>query len=406
MAEPFQVFQKQAGCNWFVRFSIKGEGQIRKSLSTRDEAEAHRKAAKIYHESVYRAENGMKAVQRSFSAVAEEFIAHMEGLATSGEKYHDKGQRVAGITRRYFIPYFGDKPIETINDTDCNRYLEWRKSYWTTGPGSEVQWIEYKRKGKTLRRPCTDLKRGSSLSTQRSEAVVLRQLFSQAARWGYLAKNNVPEVKLRKAEPSPRPSFTLEEMHKLLRLADERRYDKKVNEEVRRDRRVLRNYVNIAAMTGMRPTELRNLKWADVLGYSEGMGKKLKDRDIRIRCQGKGKHRTFVPFAEAIAAFDDLYLMHDPRPAPADPVFSNKKLNKSLNALLEAAGLVTDYRGKKRDSYSFRHFYISQQIRSGVDVFILARNCGTSPDMIDKHYGQVDVEQFATQLRPEWKQVA
>lgn len=387
---------------FFVRFSIKGEGQIRKSCKTKDEAEARKAAAKIYYEANYRHEQGMKPMRRTFAAVAEEFIAHMHALSASGEKYHDRGSRTESVVRRYFIPYFGDKAIDAITDADTYRYLEWRKTYWTTGPGSSVTHIEYRRKGKLLRRPCTDLKRGSSLGTQRAEAVVLRQLFAQAAKWGYLNKGSLPDVKLNKAPPSPRPSFTFDEMNRLLKLADERRYDKTVNEEVRRDRRILRNYVNIAAMTGMRPAEIKSLKWGDVLGYFEGISKKLMDRDIRIRCQGKKKHRTFVPLAEAIAAFDDLFLMNDPRPTPSDPVFGARKLNKSLNALLEAAGLAFDYRGKKRDSYSFRHFYISQQIRSGVDVFLLARNCGTSPDMIDKHYGQIEVEQFATQLRPQW----
>ena len=78
-------------------------------------------------------------------------------------------------------------------------------------------------------------------------------------------------------------------------------------------------------------------------------------------------------------------------------------MKKGLSSLLEAAGLTTDHRGKKRDSYSFRHFHISQQLIAGVDVFALARNCGTSPDMIDKFYGQVSLEQLRDQLRPQWR---
>ena len=71
--------------------------------------------------------------------------------------------------------------------------------------------------------------------------------------------------------------------------------------------------------------------------------------------------------------------------------------------LLDGAKLKVDHRGRARDSYSFRHFYISQQLIAGVDVFALARNCGTSPDMIDKFYGQVSVEQLKDQLRPQWR---
>jgi integrase len=163
----------------------------------------------------------------------------------------------------------------------------------------------------------------------------------------------------------------------------------------------------------MRPTELKNLNWGDVLQYRDSVEKPLAERDIRIRARGKGKAREFVPHLGAIAGFDMLWMLwktfnENHAPLDTDPVFAAPNgrrltsLNNSLNALLEAANLKTDHRGKKRDAYSFRHFYISQQLRAGVDVFALARNTGTSPDMIDKFYGQVDVEQFKDALRPDW----
>lgn len=79
--EQFKIFRRTGSSVWWVRFSIRGEGQIRQSLGTADELEAQRKASKIWHEAVYRKENGLKAVQRSFRVVAEEFIEHMH---TSG----------------------------------------------------------------------------------------------------------------------------------------------------------------------------------------------------------------------------------------------------------------------------------------------------------------------------------
>lgn len=412
MEQDFTVFQRADSEVFWVRFSIKGEGQIRKSLGTKNENEAHRKATKLYHEAVYRHENGMRGLQRSFRVVAEEFIEHIHQLSRIGEKRHDRGSRVEPLVRRYFISYFGEKPIDAITDADITRYLEWRKAYWTTGPGAKQDHLEYERKGKRVRRPVTDMKRTPSLSSQRGEAVVLRQLFAQAAKWGYVGRGLIPLVQVPKVPPSPRPSFTIDEIDTLLKLSNERRYDPRVNDEVKRDRRVLHNYVDLAITTGMRPTELRNLDWGDVLDYEAGKSKKVRDRDIRFRTRGKGKSRVFIPLEWAINPIDDLYRLwkqdHGREPAPTDPVFANRagkritSMNKSLTALLEAADLRTDHLGKKRDSYSFRHFYISEQLRAGVDVFILARNTGTSPDMIDKFYGQVRVEQFKDALRPSW----
>ena len=411
--EPYAIFQRPGSVVWWVRFSIRGEGQIRKSLGTSDEADARRHAAKLWHEAQYRKENGLRAVQRTFRAVADEFCDHMDGLAERGEVRHDRGDRIRPLVERYFVPFFDKKPIDAITDADAYRYLEWRKCYWTTGPGKDQTHIEYIRAGKRIRRPATDMRRVPSLSSQRGEAVVLRQLFRQAAKWGYINQSQIPDVDTPRVPPSPRPSYSAKEIETLSKLAETRMTDPDINVEVRRDRSILYAYVTIAANTGMRPTELRNLNWGDVLQYRDSVEMPLGERDIRIRARGKGKAREFIPHLGAIAGFDMLWMLwktynEEHAPADTDPVFAAPdgrrltSINKSLNALLEAANLKTDHRGKKRDAYSFRHFYISQQLRAGVEVFVLARNTGTSPDMIDKFYGQVDVEQFKDALRPDW----
>lgn len=411
--QPFTIFQRPGSTVWWIRFSIRGEGQIRKSLGTLDEAEAHRLGMKLWHEAQYRKEHGMRAVQRTFRAVAEEFCDHMDRLSRDGEVRHDRGDRIRPLVERYFVPFFDKKAIDAITDADLTRYIAWRKAYWTTGPGKDQTHLEYIRAGKRVRRPATEMRRIPSLSSQRGEAVVLRQLFRQAAKWGYINQNQIPDVDTPRVPPSPRPSFSAKEIEALRALAETRMIDTKINREVRRDRTILYAYITIAGNTGMRPTELKNLNWGDVLHYRESINKPLSERDIRIRARGKGKAREFVPHLGAIAGFDMLWMLwkiasEDHLPTDSDPVFAAPdgrrltSLNNGLNALLEVANLKTDHRGKKRDAYSFRHFYISQQLRAGVDVFVLARNTGTSPDMIDKFYGQVSVEQFKDALRPSW----
>lgn len=92
--EPFTIFQRPGSTVWWMRFSIRGEGQIRKSLGTSDEADAYRRANKIWHDALYRKENGLRAVQRTFRAVAEEFCLYMDGLSDRGEVRHDRGDRI------------------------------------------------------------------------------------------------------------------------------------------------------------------------------------------------------------------------------------------------------------------------------------------------------------------------
>jgi site-specific recombinase XerD len=136
-------------------------------------------------------------------------------------------------------------------------------------------------------------------------------------------------------------------------------------------------------------------------------------RDIRLRVHGKGKSRVFVPMLAALPWFDNLWEFWikamGREPGDDDPVFATptgKRLGsvkKSLSELLKTAELLADHRGARRTAYSFRHFYISQQLIAGVDVFLLAKNTGTSSDMIKPFYGQVRLERMAKELRPEWR---
>lgn len=411
--QSFQIFRRAGSSRWWVRFSIKGQGQFRLSLGTDDEGEAFRKAQQQWFEANYRAKQGISAVGKTFAQVAEEFIEQIEREAERGERREQEVKASKAIVQRYFIPFFGSRPTDSIADKDVIRYLEWRKSYWTTGPGKDINFIEYQRGGKTLRRPVNDMRRLASPSSQRSEGVVLRQLFRQAARWGHIKQSAIPEVDTPKVPPSARPSFDLEEFQHLTEISLKRLADTDVNSHVRRDRTVLHCYIMIAAFSGMRPTELKRLCWGNIRGYRETRNYPIGKRDITIRAYGKGKSREFIPLEACIPWFDMLWQLWsdalDGEPADEAPVFASEDgqrigtFRKGLTELLKAANLAEDYRGKRRESYSFRHFHISQQLMNGVDVFVLAKNTGTSPKMIEDFYGQVRLTLMKEHLRPEWR---
>jgi hypothetical protein len=55
--------------------------------------------------------------------------------------------------------------------------------------------------------------------------------------------------------------------------------------------------------------------------------------------------------------------------------------------------------GEKYTVYSLRHFYAVSALRNGVGVFEVARNMGTSVQMIQEYYGkQATPAVFATRL--------
>ncbi|MGY3354800.1 integrase [Bradyrhizobium sp. GM0.4] len=70
-----------------------------------------------------------------------------------------------------------------------------------------------------------------------------------------------------------------------------------------------------------------------------------------------------------------------------------------LTAALKEAGVERSTFGEKYSIYSLRHFYAVQALRNGVGVFEVARNMGTSVEIIQEYYGkQATAAVFATRL--------
>ena len=70
-----------------------------------------------------------------------------------------------------------------------------------------------------------------------------------------------------------------------------------------------------------------------------------------------------------------------------------------FNKALKEAGIERNGFGEKYTLYSLRHFYAVMALRNGIGVFEIARNMGTSVQMIQLYYGkQATAAVFATRL--------
>lgn len=409
-----------------MRYSIGGK-QYKKTLGTADEEQALQRAYEIWHERSFRNRQGLSLDSHPFSEVAEEFIDKIVAEAERNERSQYHPIYWPPIIRRFPVGYFGDRPIETITTTDIERYLEWRKTYWTTGPGLQVQKIRCERAdGRVFIRPAP--RKVAALSTIKGEMVIIRELFEQAAKWGYSKAIVIPAVKARMKPDTRRPGFSPEEYERLLNKSLERISEPQqsvklikakdgrvwtqstLTDRVRSDRVRLHAYIEFMASSGLRPTEAKNLKWNNILRYRETKDLPLFQQDARLQVYGKSKHGNAVPLHGAIQALHMLWNVFvsevGREPADSDPVFADARgapilsFQRGLNALLKAADLERDQRGVKRTSYSFRHFYISQMLANNVSIHHVARNTRTSIAMIDKHYAQVNTEQIKDFLRP------
>lgn len=213
---PYELFQRKDSPNYWMRFSVRGKGQVRIGLKTADAGQAEERA-KIEH--LRQVELGIK----------KEYRQQSDGHAV----------------RDFLIPFFGKDRIEAITEAKIQQFIRWRQSYWIDGPGKGIEKREYERNG---RRYFQKVKRTvPAANTIRSNCAVLSNVFRFAAANGEVRSADIPVIRMPKAKPNPRPSFSLKEVNQLMLAALERMSEPSLSQRTLYERLVLYCYIGIAA---------------------------------------------------------------------------------------------------------------------------------------------------------------
>jgi integrase len=179
-----------------------------------------------------------------------------------------------------------------------------------------------------------------------------------------------------------------------------RRINNARDKRISKSRELLRDYVLVLANSGMRVGEANNLRLRDVIPFRDGKGRS----NFRFIVRGKTGERDVILRSAAARRLDKLltkrtgeerntflFVMPD-----GSKVFS---LIDQFNAALRDAGIERNGFGEKYSLYSLRHFYAVMALRNGIGVFEVARNMGTSVQIIQQYYGkQATAAVFATRL--------
>jgi integrase len=165
-------------------------------------------------------------------------------------------------------------------------------------------------------------------------------------------------------------------------------------------RTVTYNMILIACNTGMRPVEMKNLRWRDMMAAKDREGREI----VVLFVQGKDKSRKLVA-PKSVGDYLERIRVISKAMEPNDRVFTNvmgkpaKTLYISLIAdLLSKANLREGTQGVPRSTYCFRHTYATLRLQEGVDVYFLAEQMGTSVHMIEQHYGHVNTIKHADRV--------
>jgi hypothetical protein len=400
-----------------------GSGWKPRSAHTQDPNEALTKGEEEYGEMRLRQKVGLSSDPTAFCVVAE---AHTKRLRDEAATVPDdeKASRVRAIydyvpvVERYFIPFFGDKPVEAISAKDMDDYKVWRKSYWTTGPGSEDPFIEYERKGKKIKRPMKP--HVPSKSKLDKEDVCLRQLFATGVAQGLIREFQIPKVKSerisrrKKHKREMKPAFSPGEFKSLMGFMDGW-----VKEGTNSDKRVLlRDVIAFLCDSGVRPgTESDSLKWKNVAPRETPSGKAMLYEITVTGKTGEGPAAVGIEGGIALARILSRrlsYLKREGAKIPANKVsivrdefviglpdgtpIRNAYLSTLFDKCLEAAGMRYNSQGKKRSIYCTRHTFARNQLNANCNIYWLSRQMRTSVQMLERYYGDTEAFRGSDQM--------
>lgn len=395
--------------SWYAYFKIRGQKALRRSLKTVDKLEAESLAETMYYELTERAKRGLSLKSKKFNLVAASYLKDLSQnvdrestLPAHHQKYKSSQlSRRTHTLNKYLVPYFQDKTIQEITDFDVESYKIWRNTYWITGEGAEIENIKYMRNNRSVARPkIRGEKQEPNYSTVNKELTILREIFEFARLNRKIDGSEVPNIKnIRKPKNSndKKPGLTAGEVKHLLAILAARYYSQ-TNIKHKRHLKLLIHYIAFMCLTGLRVTESKGLKLSDC----ESFHKEGKDY-LKIFVRGKGKSRELIGLNESATTLEKLKIYHCENAETHGWEFSDNinlfvdqygkpvnNFSKGLNRAFEEAGLLYDKHGLKRNAGAFRKYYITTAILSGVDYMQLAKQCGTSANVIEKYYSGIE----------------
>jgi hypothetical protein len=401
------LYRRGESGNWHCSTYYKGRNHRR---STKEDSLPHAQeiAEDWYLELRGKGRAGLLKPQgKPFNEAADAFLNEYEA-STKGERSPRWVKEHEAHVRNHLKPFFGKYTVPEIDGDKAQEYRIHRAKNPYVRPKKKVVGAN----GTENRaKPNNEEKtpKPTARNTIDNEIITLRMILkmSERKRWIKAVPDLSPPYKKQK-KVVHRPWFSPDEYKRLYTAT--RNYARAVkSERHRHEADELHDYVLIMGNTGLRPDEAKNLEHRDVAMVKDhATGELILEIDVRGKtgfgpCKSRPEavkyyqrllnRPKWVPQGrkprtkKAIAAAANAAPLPPQLPQPTDKVFSGNHI-KLFNKIMQlgTVNLKFDRDGKPRTAYSLRHFYISQRLTEGADIYQLAKNCRTSVEIIQKFY--------------------
>jgi integrase len=363
---------------WQFRLWLPKENKYaRKSLRTRSESTAIERGKAAYLEIYGNLQQGKSYFSITTKEGVEKYLSFRKRDVELG---HIVSGRLATIAThlQHFLSFIGkDTKLKELERTDCENYFYHRHKSTNT----KVKQVTVQNEQSTINALMKWLNKNGETHIDSFD-------FKKLPR---LDKGN---------NAIRRATLTNDEYESLCRAM--RSYCAKKNKldalELK-TRKIVQHYVLIAANSGLRVGEQRQLRWSDVQVEAHTVGgKEQKLARITVRAETSKVRTTRTLLCRNGQYFERLreLVTHTGSDAfifsvDGDEMLSKRTLLYHWHKMIELAD-IPERETRDLVPYSLRHFMITQRIMSGLGFKQIADMCGTSVAQIEKTYYHLNDE--------------
>ncbi len=388
------TFKRPSSRFWQMRARVEGSGTyIWRSLKTTDLDKAKSLARREFYKLEILKEAGQPLKQHFMRDIIKSYLIDLDqklekkGISIHMHRLHNTNIKV------HILPFFENMSIQSIDRHKIEEFLRYKVNDYEEIPSSV---------------------------TIRTWAITIRDLLKHAVNRKIIT--TIPEFSLPDGQATERRAcFTREEW---ITLNDKMmKWVRDGSAQFKYNRMLLKAYVEILGMTGMRTNDALNLKWChisyfvqkdavewDIYGVSPE--KHLRDeRFTSMIVSGKPhknrKTRELTGQRHCTRAIEN-WRRQTKFNQPDDLVFCLERgipyrPDAKFKQMLIDFDMLNDSMGEPRTPYSIRHTYATLRLEAGVPIHLLAKQMGTSVAMIEKHYGHIQIRDQVDKLAQNYK---